>query len=96
MFDRLKAIGLEFIGPQAPNDRQAETPAMGEPTDSSKVVTYYLPGKNPETASNNQLDYAFASRGFHENIAVVAINSVEDRGSRSKRRRDGGRDHGGG
>ena len=46
------AIGLEFMGPQLPNGRQAETLATGEPADSRNVVTYYLPGKNPETASD--------------------------------------------
>ena len=78
---RESTIGLEFIGPQAPNGRQAETPATGEPEDSRNVVTYYLPGKNPKTASNNQLDYAFASRGFHESVTVRAMNSVEEWGA---------------
>ncbi len=81
VFERMAAIGLEFMGPQAPNGRQAETPATGEPEDSRNIVTYYLPGKNPETASNNQLDYAFASRGFHEDITVRAMNSVEEWGA---------------
>ena len=58
-----------------------KTPATGEPVDSRNVVTYYLPGKNPETASNNQLDYVFASRGFHEGITVRAMNSVEEWGA---------------
>ena len=80
VFDRMEAIGLEFMGPHLPNGRQAETLATGEPADSRNVVTYYLPGKNPETASNNQLDYAFASRGFHESIKVRALNSIEDWG----------------
>ena len=77
----MAATGLEFMGPQAPHGRQAETPATGEPADSRNVVTYYLPGKNPETASNNQLDYVFASRGFHEDITVRAMNSVEEWGA---------------
>ena len=81
VFERMATIGLEFIGPQAPNGRQAETPATGEPEDSRNVVTYYLPGKNPKTASNNQLDYAFASRGFHESVTVRAMNSVEEWGA---------------
>lgn len=34
-----------------------------------------------ETASNNQLDYVFASRGFHEGITVRAMNSVEEWGT---------------
>ena len=81
VFERMAATGLEFMGPQAPHGRQAETPATGEPADSRNVVTYYLPGKNPETASNNQLDYGFASRGFHEDITVRAMNSVEEWGA---------------
>lgn len=81
VFERMGAIGLEFIGPQAPDGRQAETLAIGEPADSRNVVTYYLRGKNPETASNNQLDYAFASRGFHKSVQVRALNSVEEWGA---------------
>ena len=80
VFDRMAAIGLEFMGPQAPNGRQAQTRAMREPTNSRNVVTFYLPGRNPETASNNQLDYVFASRGLHENVAVRALNGVEEWG----------------
>ena len=81
VFERMTTIGLEFMGPQAPNGRQAETPATGEPADSLNVVTYYLPGKNPETATNNQIDYVFASRGFHEDITVLAMNSVAEWGA---------------
>ncbi len=80
VFDRMEAIGLEFMGPQLPDGRQAEVLAGGEPASSRNVVTYYLPGMNPATASNNQLDYVFASRGFHENIKVRAMNSVEEWG----------------
>ena len=81
VFERMAAVGLEFMGPQAPNGRQAETPAIGEPADSRNVVTYFLPGKNPETASNNQLDYVFASRGFHKSITVQAMNAAEEWGA---------------
>ena len=81
VFERMAAIGLEFMGPQAPNGRQAETREPGEPADSRNVVTYYSSSKNPETASNNQLDYAFASRGFHEGVTVRALNSVEEWGA---------------
>ncbi|MCY3886753.1 MAG: hypothetical protein OXG19_03480 [Chloroflexi bacterium] len=34
----------------------------------------------PETAQN-QLDYVFASRGFHENVTVRALNAVEEWGA---------------
>ncbi len=80
VFERMAAIGLEFIGPQAPDGRQAELRATNEPATSRNVVTFYLPGKNPKTGSNLQLDYAFASRGFHENVEVRAMNSPEEWG----------------
>ena len=80
VFDRMNAIGLEFIGPQAPNGRQAEVPLPGEPSDSQNVVTYYTRSNNPATADNRQLDYAFASRGFHESINVRALNEVDEWG----------------
>ncbi len=81
VFERMAAIGLEFMGPQMPNGRQAETLATGEPADSRNVVTHHLRDKNPETASNNQLDYVFASRGFHESVKVRALNGVEEWGA---------------
>ena len=64
LFERFEAVGLEFMGPQLPNGRQARL-ATGEPEDSENVVTYHLPNWTPATARNNQFDYVFASRGFH-------------------------------
>ena len=81
VFDRMSAIGMEFMGPQVPNGRQAKTRATGEPADSHNVVTFYLPGKNPETGNNIQLDYVFASQGFHESVKVRALNEVDEWGS---------------
>ena len=81
VFDRMSAIGMEFMGPQAPNGRQAKTRATGEPEDSRNVVTFYLPGNNPESGNNIQLDYVFASRGFHESVNVRALNEVDEWGS---------------
>ena len=43
VFDRMAAIGMEFMGPQVPNGRQAKTRAMGEPADSRNVVTFLPP-----------------------------------------------------
>ena len=78
VFDRMQAIGLEFIGPQAPNGRQAEYRLPGEPPDSQNVITYSY--NNPATTGNRQLDFAFASRGFHESINVRALNEVDEWG----------------
>ena len=53
---------------------------QGLPEDTKNVPTYYTNIKSPETAEN-QLDYAFASRGFHESIKVRAMNEPEEWGS---------------
>lgn len=81
VFERMEAIGLEFMGPQLPYGRQATTLATGEPEDSRNVVTYHLPNRKPATASNNQFDFAFASRGFHEGVTVRAMNAVDEWGA---------------
>ncbi len=83
VFKRMETIGLEFIGPQAPNGRQAEKRPKGEPKDARNVVTH-IPGgkKNLEKANNIQLDYVFASGGFHKGISARALNnSVEEWGA---------------
>ncbi len=80
VFDRMNAIGMEFIGPQAPNGRQAEAPPPGQPADSLNVPTFCPVGQTPAQA-RNQLDFAFASRGFHESINVRALNEVDEWGS---------------
>ena len=79
VFDRMEAIGLEFIGPQAPNGRQAEKRLPGEPSDSRNVATYSH-GNNPAVTDNRQLDFTFASRGFHESSNVRALNEVDEWG----------------
>ena len=64
------ALGMEFLGPPVPTT----------PHDTENVVTYYTTRQSPTTAQN-QLDYVFASRGFHESISVRALNSVEEWGA---------------
>ena len=76
VFERMEAIELEFIGPQAPDGRQPETLATHKPADSRNVVTFYLSGRNPATASNNQLDYVFASRMFIPTAARAGLSSI--------------------
>ena len=44
------------------------------------MPTYHTTRQTPATA-RNQLDYVFASRGFHESIRVSALNSVEEWGA---------------
>lgn len=75
----MKVLGLEFVGPQAPLGRRAAKPREHEPADSLNVVTFYPPRRNPATAIH-QLDFAFASRGFHESVKVRAMNGVDEWG----------------
>ncbi len=81
VFDRMDALGLEFRGPQAPDGgRQADPTPAGLPPDTRNVPTYRSTQQSPETATN-QLDYVFASRGFHEQVTVRALNSPDEWGS---------------
>ena len=79
VFTRMKALGLKFIGPQHPNGRQADPWPNELPKDSKNVPTYFPAGQRPATASR-QLDYAFASRGFHERVSVRAMNGINEWG----------------
>ncbi len=80
VFERFKALGLELLGPQFPHGRKAEPTPAGLPPDTRNVPTYHTTSQSPKTA-HSQLDYAFASRGFHESVRVRALNSVEERGA---------------
>ena len=81
IFDRMSAIGMEFAGPQWPHGgrRAAPTPYDDVPPDTCNVPTYYTNRQTPETAKN-QLDYVFASRGFHERVRVRALNAPDEWG----------------
>ena len=78
--DRMDALGMEFLGPGHPSGRRASPAPAGLPPDTRNVPTYYTTRESPATAQN-QLDYAFASRGFHEGVTVRAMNSVEEWGA---------------
>ena len=73
VWERMQALGLEFLGPQAPHGRPAESAPADVPADTKNVPTVYYARGGPETAVN-QVDYAFASRGFHEKVSVRAMN----------------------
>ncbi|MCY4369692.1 MAG: hypothetical protein OXF41_09810 [bacterium] len=77
--DRMDALGLELLGPQYPAGRRAEPTPAYLPSDTRNVPTYHTVAQSPETA-DSQLDWAFASRGFHHSVSVRALNSVEDWG----------------
>ena len=76
MFDRLAAIGLTLVGPQAPRGRQADPWPSELPTDSRNVPTYFTTRQSPETATR-QLDFVFASQDLADRITVTALNEPE-------------------
>ena len=80
VFDRMNARGLEFMGPQHSAGRRAEPTPQGLPEDTRNVPTYHTRGGSPTTAEN-QLDYVFASRGFHGGVRARALNDVAVWGS---------------
>ena len=81
VWKRMEALGLEFLGPQAPGGgRQAASTHPDVSADTRNVPTYYACKRSPSEA-DRQLDYAFASRGFHKRIYVRALNGVDEWGS---------------
>ena len=78
-WDRLAALGLEFLGPQAPDGWQPSGPQPDVPPDTKNVPTWVRNGRPPEEA-NRQFDYAIASRGFHERVKVRALNRADEWG----------------
>ena len=79
VWDRMQVLGLEFLGPQVPHGRSGNSAPDDVPSGTKNVPTYYSPGGRPETAVN-QFDYAFASRGFHRNVSVRAMNGLKEWG----------------
>ena len=80
VMDRLEALGLEFLGPQHPAGRLADPTPEGLPPDTRNVPIWHSTADSPATA-RIQLDYVFASRGFHGDVSVRAMNSVEEWGA---------------
>lgn len=75
----MKALGFEFRGPQYPKGRRAESTPKGLPADTKNVPTHYSRSHGGTTVkARNQLDYVFASRGFHESVAVRALNGADE------------------
>ena len=79
VFDRMEALGLPFVGPQAPNGRQAEPWPDELPRESKNVPTYHNVKQTPASATR-QLDFVFASTGLVENVSVHALNKPEEWG----------------
>ena len=78
--DRMDALGMEFLGPWHPAGRLACPTPQGLPPYTLNVPTYHTTRQSSATAQN-QLDYVFASRGFHRGVTVRAMNSVDEWGA---------------
>lgn len=76
VFTRMEALGLPFVGPQAPHGRQADPWPDELPADSRNVPTYHTPMGSPATATR-QLDYVFASRDMVDSMRVRALNDLD-------------------
>ena len=79
VWKRMDDLGLQFMGPQSPHGRQALPVPDYLPSDTGNVVTFHRPGQSVQDA-DQQLDYVFASRRFHERVTTRALNSVEEWG----------------
>jgi exonuclease III len=79
VFERAEALGLTFVGPQAPNGQQANPWPDELPTDSLCVPTFHHSRQKPATATR-QLDFVFASTSLADRIEVRALNTPEEWG----------------
>jgi endonuclease/exonuclease/phosphatase family metal-dependent hydrolase len=75
VFSRMTALGLSFVGPQAPAGRQAQPWPDELPPESNNVPTYHTPQHTPATATR-QLDFVFASVSLAEQVRVRALNEL--------------------
>jgi endonuclease/exonuclease/phosphatase family metal-dependent hydrolase len=79
VFSRMDALGLKFVGPQAPDGRVADPWPDELPNSSKNVPTFHTNRQTPATATR-QLDFVFASDGLAENVRVTALNEPESWG----------------
>ncbi len=78
IFERFQVLGFEFVGPQSPYGRMANSIPKYLSPDTKNVPTFAL-HKKAENAVD-QLDYVFASRGFHESVQTCALNRIDEWG----------------
>jgi exonuclease III len=80
VFSRMAAIGIPFIGPQAPEGGRQAAPWPKElPIESRNVPTFYTNQQTPGTATR-QLDFVFASESIKDRLKVHARNHPDDWG----------------
>lgn len=79
LFNRMAALGLPFVGPQAPNGRRAQPWPAELPRDSNNVPTFRSARQSVEGATR-QLDFVFASKSLLPRLRVRALNEVDEWG----------------
>lgn len=79
VFDRMAALGLSFVGPQAPGGRQAEPWPNELPRTSKNVPTYHSSRQTRDTCTR-QLDFVFASDSLKDRLRVRALNQPDNWG----------------
>lgn len=79
VFERMKTIGLPFIGPQSPNGRQADPWPDELPQSSLNVPTFHTNRQTPHRATR-QLDFVFCSESLSSQLGVRALNQPNEWG----------------
>ena len=79
VFSRMSAIGMPFVGPQAPAGRRAEPWPKELPETSDNVPTFHTNHQTPTTATR-QLDFVFASNSLAQRMNVKALNEPDQWG----------------
>jgi len=77
VFGRAEAMGLRFVGPQAPHGRQANPWPAELPEGSGNVPTFHTRQRGPMGATR-QLDFVFASHALVDRVSVRALNTDPD------------------
>ncbi len=76
VFTRMSALGLSFVGPQAPSGRCADPRPDELPRTSKNVPTYHTSRQTPATATR-QLDFVFVSNDLVDQVSVTALNEPD-------------------
>ena len=77
VFARMAALGLPFVGPQAPDGGEQAHPWPDElPLDSKNVPTF----KTQSGTTTRQMDFVFASKSLRDRLHVQALNSPNEWG----------------
>ena len=76
VWDRMEALGFEYMGPRYPNGQRAKPTPEHLPGDTKNVATQRAPKRPPQL----QLDHVFASRGFHGTVRTRALNGTDQWG----------------